>query len=622
MAKRSLSRRFFGGVGRGIDVLRLWLGRLFFVLVVGVILFVLFAGPGPVRIPDTAALVVAPTGAIVEERDTPALGALLAGPAARNTVLRDLLESIDTAAGDDRIASLVLHLDDMTAISPAQMDAVGEALQRFRDSGKPIYAYGDYYTQGQYALAAQADSITLNPLGNIVLQGYGGNQLFFSELLDRLSVNVHVFRVGEFKSAAEPYTRMELSEEARADAQALVDALWRRYVDRAASARGLDPDVVLDYAENLPERVADFEGDMARAALEQGLVDELAGLEEFRQRMASRVGPQNGTFRQIHFRDYLSVTSVPVTPPPGPPQVAVLVAEGTIVSGEYAPGMVADEDMIRRIRHARADENIRALVLRVNSPGGGMLASEAIRSELAQLQRAGKPVVVSMGGTAASGGYWISATADEIWASPSTITGSIGVISLVPTFEDSLAELGVGVDGVGTTPLTLGADPLGGLSEPVQDLLQQSINNAYERFISLVADGRGLTRAEVQSLAGGQVMTGAEAQEAGLVDQLGHLQDAIASAAGRAGLEEWQAVSLERPRSTFEALLQQMMEAGGSAPAMQALLDTVAGPLRLIHPELARRWQPWLNALEEGGRSVMPSPWLLCEVCVSLPATR
>lgn len=620
MAKRSLPRRFFGGVGRGIDVLSTWLGRLFFLLVLGVILFVLFAGPGPVRVPDTAALVVAPTGAIVEERDTPAIGAaLLAGPTARNTVLQDLLDAIDRAVDDDRIASLVLHLDDMVAISPAQMEAVGEALQRFRDTGKPVYAYGDYYSQGQYALAAWADSITLNPLGNVILQGYGGNQLFFAELLDRLSVNVHVFRVGEFKSASEPYTRMDLSEEARADNQSLVDALWQRYVESAAEARELDAGVILDYANNLPERVADYEGDMARAALEQGLVDELAGMEEFRQRMASRVGPQNGSFRQIHFRDYLSATGMPVTPPG--PRVAVLVAEGTILSGEYAPGVVADEDMIRRIRQARADETIRALVLRVNSPGGAMLASEAIRSELALLQAAGKPVVVSMGGTAASGGYWIAATADEIWASPATVTGSIGVISMVPTFEESLAELGIGVDGVGTTPLTRGADPIGGLSEPMQDLLQQNTNNAYERFVSLVSEGRGLTRAEVQSLAGGQVMTGAEAQQAGLVDEMGQLEDAIASAARLAGLDEWQTVSLERPRSAFEELLQQMMEAGGTAPAMRAVLDTVAGPLSVIHPELARRWQPWLNALRESG-SDMPQAWLLCETCVSLPGSR
>lgn len=620
MAKRSLTRRVFGGMGRGIDVLRIWLGRLFFLLFLGVILFILFASPGPVRVPDTAALVLAPTGAIVEERDTPALGALLAGPSVRNTVLGDLLEAIDSAADDDRIAALVLHLDDMTAISPAQIDAVGQALGRFRDSDKPIYAYGDYYSQAQYALAAHADRITLHPLGTLVLQGYGGSQLFFSELLDRLGVDVHVFRVGEFKSASEPFTRMEFSEEARADSQALVDALWQRYVERAASARELDPDVVRDYADNLPERVASFDGDMARAALEQGLVDEIAGLEEFRQRMASRVGPQDASFRQIHFRDYLSVTRVPVTTPG--PQVAVLVAEGNILSGEYTPGAVADEDMIRRIRSARSNDDIRALVLRVNSPGGGMLASEAIRAELAQLQSAGKPVVVSMGGTAASGGYWISATADEIWASPSTVTGSIGVISMVPTFEESLSSLGVGVDGVGTTPLTRGGDVLSGLSEPMQDLLQQTINNAYDRFISLVAEGRGLTRAEVQSLAGGRVMTGAEAMRAGLVDELGHMEEAVASAAAMAGLDEWQAVSLERPQSTVEQVLQQMMEAGGSAPAMQAVLDTVAGPLQVIHPGLARQWQPWLAALRESGTTAMPQPWLLCEVCVSLPATR
>jgi len=601
--------------------MRSWLGRLLFLLVLVIIGVTLFSAPGPVQVPDTAALVVAPTGAIVEERDTPALGAaVLGGPAARNTALQDLLEAIDAAAGDQRIAALVLSLNEMTAISPAQIEALQDALQRFRDNDKPVYAYGDSFSQGQYALAAAADRITLNPLGSILLQGYGGNQLFFRDLLDRLNVNVHVFRVGEFKSASEPFTRMDLSDEARADNQALVDALWARYVERVAAARQLDAERIRDYADNLPERVASFQGDMARAALQQGLVDELVGIDEFRQRMASRVGPQNGSFRQIHFSDYLAVTRSPAMP--SGQQVAVLVAEGSIISGEHAPGLIADRDMIQRIRRARNDDNIRALVLRVNSPGGGMLASEAIRSELALLQSEGKPVVVSMGGTAASGGYWISATADEIWASPATVTGSIGVISVVPTFEDSLSELGIGTDGVGTTPLTRGADPLAGLSQPMQDLLQQSINHAYERFIGLVVDGRGLTRPEVESLAGGRVMTGAEAQEAGLVDRMGSLDDAVESAAERAGLDNWQAVLLTRPRSAVEQFVERLLEAGDTAPAMQALTGALSGPLSAVQPGFARHWQPWVRILQQSGRAGMPQPWLLCELCVSLPAAR
>ncbi len=621
MAERSVFRRLSGGLGRGIDVVRTWLGRLFFLLALVVVLFVLFSSPGPVQVPSTAALVLAPTGNIVEKRDSAALGmSFLTGPVAQDTELRELLDAIDTAADDERIASLVLSLDDMTGISPAQLETLGNALERFRESDKPIHAYGDYFSQGQYALAAHADSITLHPLGNVLLPGYGGNQLFFSGLLERLNVNVHVFRVGEFKSAAEPYTRMDLSDEARADNQALVDALWQRYIEQAARARDLDPDTITDYTMNLPERVGAVQGDMARAALDQGLVDELAGIDEFRQRMASRVGSrEEGSFRQIHFRDYLATTATPLPSPQ--PQVAVLVAEGTIMSGPYAPGVISDEDMVQRIRRARNDNNIRALVLRVNSPGGGMLASEAIRSELALMQAEGKPVVASMGGTAASGGYWISATADQIWASPATVTGSIGVISVVPTFEDALSEVGVGTDGVGTTPLTLGSDPLGGLSDSMQQLLQQSINHAYERFITLVADGRSLPRDEVEALAGGRVMTGAEALEAGLVDATGDLEQAIEASAELADLDDWQAVSLERPRSLLEQFLEQAMQAGSESPAMQGLVDTVAGPLGLVYPERVRGWQPLMTAMRQSGSS-MPRAWLLCELCVSLSASR
>lgn len=617
MAERSFPRRVFGRLGRGIDVLRTWLGRLFFIIVLVVIAGVLFGAPGPVQVPDTGALVLSPAGTIVEERDQPAFGAAFLGdPSVASTPLPDLLDAIDTAASDDRITSLVLHLDDLFVINPAQIEALQEALQRFRDSGKSIYAYGESFSQGQYALASQADRITMNPLGSVLLPGYGGNRLFFAGLLDRLRVNVHVFRTGEAKAAAEPWTRMDLSDAAREDSQQLVDALWERYAESVAGGRDLEPGIVLDYANNLPALASSHQGDLARAALAQGIVDELGTLEEFRQRMASRVGPQNGTFRQIDYRDYLSVTRSPV-PEPGP-KVAVLVAEGTIVSGPQAPGVISDEDMVQRIRQARSDDEIRALVLRVQSPGGGMLASEAIRSELSRFQAEGKPLVVSMGGTAASGGYWISSHADEIWATPSTITGSIGVISMIPTFEDSLSEAGIGVDGVGTTPLTLGADPLGGLSESMQELLQQNIGNAHERFVTLVSEGRGLDRDMVAELATGEVFTGEEARELELVDRLGHLKDAVESAAARAGLGQWQAVTLQRPRSAFEQFLQQMLEAGGSSPALQSLVRQLPGPLALLPHEVTDGLRPWLAALERDIRPGTPRNWVLCETCVGL----
>ena len=603
---------FFKGIGRGIDLLRTILGRLFFLLILGFILFAVFSGPARVTVPDTAALVLAPSGAIVETRGEPDLTTMLLGGAAiQNTLLQDLLDALDRAATDPRITSLVLHLDELLGISPAHLETLEEALLRFRErSGKPVHAYGDYYSQGQYALAAHADSVILHPMGNLMLQGYGGNQLYFRDLLENLSVNMHVFQAGEFKAAAEPWERMDMSQEARENNQQLVDELWARYVERLSAARDIPSDRILAYANDFPQLVENSGGDLARVAVEQGLVDELADQESVRCQMMSRVGERNGTFSQVHFRDYLLDTFDPM-PATSSNRIAVWTAEGTIVPGSQPGAVISEDRAMQLLREVRADDSIRALVVRINSPGGGMLASEAIRSELARIQAEGRPVVVSMGATAASGGYWIASTADEIWALPTTITGSIGVVGLLPTFENALDRIGVGVDGVGTTSLSRGGDPLGGLSEEMEGILARNIEDAYRRFIEVVADGRDLSVDEVEALAQGRVLSGSQALEAGLVDALGSLPEAMEAAAALAGVTDWQRHDLRPARSMTEQLLLQLLENVDPAPAMRALTGLPFGNVGL-EPV----WQPLLEVLStRGNQPGRMQKMLICDGC-------
>lgn len=563
-------------IGRVIDGLRTFLGRLLFVLFIGIILYVMFSSPAQIRVPSQAALVLAPAGIITEQRGPPSATDILLGPAVPpGSVLDELVSALRMAATDNRITALVIDVSDLLSISPAHLETLGNALAEFKSTGKPVYAYGEYFAQGHYALASYADEIMLHPMGTLMITGYGGNQLFFRDVLEKLNVNVHIFRAGEFKSAAEPFSRMDMSDESRADSQALVDALWDRYLERVSANRGISPAALQSYADNFPALLGAAGGNMARAAFEQGLVDNIAGVDSFRRQVAAKVGVENGSFRQIHYRDYLYAT--PQMRPVSADRIGVIVAQGTIMPGEQPGGLMGADTITALIRQAQYDPSIKALVLRVDSPGGSALASEQIRVALTQVQQSDKPVVISMGSTAASGGYWISATADEIWASPATITGSIGVIGMIPTFENALDGIGIGVDGVGTTNLSRAGDPLSGLNEAMQDVFQNSIDDTYQRFLQLVADGRDMTLDDVDSIAQGRVWTGAQAMEIGLVDGLGDLDQAVASAAGLAGLTAWQTVTIERPLSLGEQMLLQLVDNLGGAQVLGGARTSLTG---------------------------------------------
>ena len=557
MSLRSLPGRFFGFLGRVLDALRVFIGRLFFLLFLIVLLSLVFSAPAGVQVPEDGLVILNPKGAIVEQPGLLDAQSLLLGSSeVTATPLRDVLDALDRAATDSRIRGVVLDLTELTAVSPASLETIGAALERYRGSGKALIAHGDYYSQAHYFLASWADTIYLHPMGQLMLPGYGGSQLYFASLLEKLGINVHIFRVGTHKAAVEPFSLDGMSDLSRANMQQLVDELWERYLNQVAVNREVTPDALRSYANDYPAHLLAVGGDTARVALEHGLVDELVSQPQFRARLSALAGASGGNPRTIGFQDFLLATYAPALPAES--EIGVIVAEGTIDMGEQPRGAIGADSLVALIRDARRDERVKAVVLRVDSPGGSALASELIRQELEQLQEAGKPLVVSMGGTAASGGYWISAMADEIWASPATVTGSIGIFGMVPTLEEGLNRLGVFADGVSTTPLTR-ADPLTGMSEAMATVLQASVEDGYRRFLQLVSDGRNLSIEQVDTVAQGQIWSGSQALAFGLVDNLGELDDAIAAAARLAALDTYDWRYIEKPLTPGEQFTQELI---------------------------------------------------------------
>ncbi|MDE0054521.1 MAG: signal peptide peptidase SppA [Gammaproteobacteria bacterium] len=548
-------RRSYAVVSRTFAFLRAAFANVLIVLLLLVLVAVILSKPESVEVPDGTALVVAPSGAIVEQPSYPVFPSPIMA-VGDETRAADIIDAIRKAASDERVALLTLELSDLDFASAAQLEAIGEAIEEFREAGKTVIATSDYFTQARYYLASFADEVYMHPYGELMLPGFGAYSDYYAGMLEKLKVNVHVYRVGEYKSAVEPYTRSDMSEDARKANRELVDDLWRSYVARVAENRRLDPQALQYYADQYDVLLRGVDGDAARIALESGMVDELLTRDAFRDRLKDRLGSDKELRTDV--ARYLSAAR-PRLPAVGP-KVAVIVADGVILPGDQPRGVVGSESTTRLIRRAREDDNVKALVLRVDSPGGSAFASEVIRQELELVQAVGKPVVVSMGGVAASGGYWISATADEIWASPLTITGSIGVFAILPTFEDSLSTIGITRDGVGTTSLSGALDPVSGVSERMGNVLQSAVEHTYSRFVNLVARGRDMAPAEVEAIAQGHVWSGRKALDLGLVDELGHLEQAIEAAAERAGIEKYRVVTIEEPLSTQEKILMRLFD--------------------------------------------------------------
>ncbi len=493
-------------------------------------------------LPHKAALVIAPTGALVEDLSGDPLDRALdkaAGAEDRETRLRDVIDAIRAARKDPRIAAVVLDLEGLEAAGLAKLQDVAAALSDFRRSGKKVLAWGSLYDQRQYYLAAHADAAYLDPFGSVLLDGFGYYRNYFKGTLDKLAVDVNVFKVGSHKSAPEFLTRTDMSSEDEEAARRWLDELWQRYREDVARARRLDTAAIQAYADEAAAGMRAHRGDAAQYALTSGLVNGLKTRDDFEREVTAIVGEDESShsYNAVDFSQYLLVVRSEEALHRRPQRkVAIVVASGEIMDGEQPPGTIGGDTLAATLRDARYDEAVAAVVLRIDSPGGSMLASEFIRREVSALKEAGKPVLASMGSVAASGGYYIAMEADRIVAQPTTITGSIGVFAIVPTFDRTLARAGVTTDGLGTTQLSGALRLDRALSADVREIIQSSVEHAYRTFVGKVAAARGRGFDVIDSVAQGQVWTGAEARRVGLVDGLGTLDDTVRQAAELAGL--------------------------------------------------------------------------------------
>ncbi|MFN7175439.1 MAG: signal peptide peptidase SppA [Thermaurantiacus sp.] len=544
-----------------------------------VLLVILFGGlwaslsmrPAAVKVPDGAALVIALDGVLVDQATRPRPVDLLANQSpVSETQARDVIKALDRAAEDRRIGLVILDLDLFLGGGRANLEAVGDAITRVRAAGKEVRAFAVAYTDPGYYLAAHANEIWLDPLGAVAVTGPGGPGLYFAEALEKLGISVEVFRVGTFKSAVEPLTRNNQSPEAREAEQALADSLWTSYRSRVEGLRtGLD---LVAFTETYGARAAGANIGLSQIALDSGLVDRLGSRLMFEKAVRETVGAGDeedrpGDFKRISLSDYIKSDRSRERGP----GVGVVHIAGTIIDGDAPAGTAGAESIVKLIDEATADKDVKALVLRIDSPGGSVTASERIREAALAARERGLPVVASFGPLAASGGYWVGAAADTIIAHPSTITGSIGIFGVIPIFDGTLDKLGVGADGVTTTPLTGQPDLLRGLNEPTRNIFQASVVDGYRRFIGLVAEARKMPVADVEAIAEGRVWSGSQALERGLIDRFGSLDDAVAEAGQRAGLDEKPRVIFVEPSlSPFETLLLELVGSSPQEPAARA----------------------------------------------------
>lgn len=509
------------------------------------------------------ALVLDLSGSVVEQPEGAKAFAFADGSQPQEFRLRDLVRTIKLAKTDSRVKAIVLDLNGFQGGYPSALSEIGNALGEVRAAGKPVLAYATAYTDGGYRLAANASEIWMNPMGGTLFTGPGGNQLYYKGLLDKLGVNVHVYRVGKFKSFVEPYTRADQSPEAREASKALYAALeddWRTQVTKARPKAQVDA-----FLARPGQLIAAQGGDMAQANMKAGLVDKLGDHLAFDKRVAQIAGQVSGkavgTYNSIKYADYVAANPLPTKGP----AIGVLTVAGDIVDGLAGPGTAAGDTLSKAVLNGLAKKDLKALVVRIDSPGGSALASETIRQAILQAKSQGLPVIVSMGSITASGGYWVATAGDTIFAEPNTITGSIGIFGIIPTFENTLKKIGVTTDGVKTTPLSGQPDVFGGTSPEVDAILQSSIENGYHQFISHVAQARKMSLARVDEIGQGRVWPGGAAHQLGLVDRFGTIDDAIAEAARRAKLDpaKVHAEYLEKKPSALMALIANALQKDG-----------------------------------------------------------
>ena len=544
------------------------LSLLFLLLFFALLFAILTARPNPASVKD-GALLLDLDGFIVEEKSPiDPFSVLLSGeaPTGEHDV-QDLVHALDTAAEDDRVKAVVLDMRTFLGAGAVHLREVGAALDRVRAADKPVLAYGMAYSDDGLRLAAHASEVWLDPLGGAMIAGPGGKRLYYGDLLDKLGVNARVFKVGTYKSAVEPYLGNSMSEPARENARELYGELWSEW---QASVKKARPKIDIERVAQTPaEWVASANGDIAKAAVAAGMVDKLGSWTAFGDRVAEIAGEDRadktpGSFAQTDMATWLADNPYDHHGD----AIGVVTIAGEIVDGDAGPG-TAGGDRIADLLDDALDDNLKGLVVRVDSPGGSVLASEAIREAILRHKAMDIPIAVSMANVAASGGYWVSTPADRIFAEPETITGSIGIFAVLPTFERLTEKVGVSADGVSTTPLTGQPDLIGGLNPETEQILQASIENGYDRFLRIVAKSRGKTTAQVDAIGQGRVWDGGTARQNGLVDQFGDLGDALAWVAGKAGLEEgdWHAQYLGTGETEVQTLLRQLLIGGDDADA-------------------------------------------------------
>jgi protease-4 len=573
---------FFGLVWRILDGFRKALHLLILVVIFGFVLAALHTSI-PV-IPKSAALVLAPEGELVEQLASDpvrrAFGQASGGPAPE-TLLKDVIDAIQAAKGDSRIKLIVLDLGNLGPSGLSKLQEIGAALREFRASGKRVVAASDSLDQSQYYLASQAGEVYLDPLGLVYLDGFSYYRMFFKDAIDKLGVDVNVFRAGTFKSFTDQYSRSDMAPSEREESSAWLDVLWNAYQQDVTRARSLPPNALSEYIAQEPAALAATSGDSAKLALQRGLVTALKSRREMADELKGLVGEDqdNHSFNSIGMNQYLTaVRSRHVFKPTADSRVGIVVASGMILDGHQPPGTIGGESTADLLRQARYDKTVKSVVLRVDSPGGSMFASEQILREVQALRKAGKPVVVSMSTYAASGGYYISAAANQIFASPTTLTGSVGVFSVVMTFQRTLEKFGVKVDGLGTTPLAGGMRIDRTLSQPTRQILQSSVEHAYAQFLQRVGDGRKKTVDEVDKIAQGRVWAGADAQRIGLVDHLGGLRDATDAAAKLAELgSDYDVDYIESDLSLREELMMQLRSESLALGALAGIIPPQSG---------------------------------------------
>lgn len=599
-------RGFFSKLGGAIDATRRWTLNIIFLVIVGGIAMAIFSSVQEVSVPDRAVLVLAPEGVVVDQLSAvDAFSQLSAQGLPQETLLADLIETVNLASEDPRIEVLLLKLDDLDHIGMSKTLELSEAIQGFRENGKTIVATANHYNQDQYLLASFADQIFVHNMGGVGIEGFAVIRNYFREAIDKLNIRFHVFKVGNFKSAVEPLLRNDMSSAAKEANRAWLDQLWNLYRDTVVERRGISVSKFDEYVNHIDRVMAEVGGDAAQAALDYGLVDGIISRPMLRDMLIERVGENDeGSFQQSYFRDYLALNRSLLIEVKD--SVGIIVASGNIVDGERPEGSIGGDSLARLIRKARLDKNIKALVLRIDSGGGSAFASEVIRAELQKLQEAGKPLVVSMGSMAASGGYWIAAGADEVWATPATLTGSIGIFGAFPTVDNMLQDLGVSTDGVGTTAVAGKLRPDLPLDPILASAIQSGVEYGYRRFINIVADGRNKLVEQVEPIAEGRVWSGIDAQQLGLVDKLGGLQQAINSAASLVGLDSADTRLLSLPLSPEEELMRMILGSGLVKSALSA-----SSPLVSVLNSVLPAWRDVLALKDSRG------VYAYCLMCVA-----